>query len=253
MMRVFIVHAHPEPKSFNAAMTHAATAALSASGHSVRVSDLYAMGFIPVSGRRNFTTCLDPDYYRQHAEEAHAVANDGFAADLQAEMDNLFWCDVLILQFPLWWHGLPAILKGWIDRVFASGGRIYGGGKWYDRGVFAGKRAMCSLTVGGAESIYSKHGLNGPIASILFPINHGMLYFTGFSVIEPFIVHAPSRSSAAERAAFLDQYRHRVANLKTAPTIEYPRLAEYDAAFVLNNRPSITNLFFPQLAGRMIF
>ena len=60
-------------------------------------------------------------------------------------MDKLFWCDALILQFPLWWFSLPAMLKGWVDRVFASGGRIYGGGKWYDRGVFAGKRWRTAL------------------------------------------------------------------------------------------------------------
>jgi NAD(P)H dehydrogenase (quinone) len=151
-------------------------------------------------------------------------------------MDKLFRCDVLILQFPLWWFGLPAILKGWIDRVFASGGRTYGGGKWYDRGVFRGKRAMCSVTIGGAPPIYSGSGLNGPISSILFPINHGMLYFTGFTVIEPFLVHAPVRIGEEERAAYLAFYRKRVLELASAPTITYPKLADYDAQFVLKSR-----------------
>lgn len=234
-MRVFIVHAHPEPKSFNGAMTRTATDALRSAGHEVAVSDLYAMGFNPVSDRRNFTTVLDPDYYRQQAEEAHAVAHDGFAPGLQAEMDKLFWCDVLILQFPMWWFSLPAMLKGWVDRVFASGGRVYGGGKWYDRGVFAGKRAMCALTTGGAAPIFSDGGLNGPIGMILFPINHGILFFTGFTVIEPFIVHGPVRITDAERAAELERYRTRVLSLETAPTLHYPKLADYDAQFVLKN------------------
>jgi NAD(P)H dehydrogenase (quinone) len=57
-------------------------------------------------------------------------------------MDKLFWCDALILQFSLWWLGMPAILKGWVDRVLAAGGRVYGGGLWRDRGVFVAKRAM---------------------------------------------------------------------------------------------------------------
>lgn len=232
-MRVFIVHAHPEPQSFNGAMTREASAALTAAGHDVVVSDLYAMGFNPVSDRRNFTTVADGGYFRQQGEEAHAAQHDGFAADLQAEMDKLFWCDALILQFPLWWFGLPAILKGWVDRVFASGGRIYGGGKWYDRGVFAGKRAMCALTIGGPASMYSAHGLNGPIGDILFPINHGMLAFTGFTVIEPFLVHAPVRIGAEERAAHLARYRERVLGLATAPTLAYPRLDEFDSSYVL--------------------
>ena len=232
-MRVFIVHAHPEPKSFNGALTRTAVDALAGAGHETVVSDLYAMGFDPVSDRRNFTTVLDAATYRQQAEEGHAAAHDGFAPEVQAEMDKLFWCDVLILQFPLWWFGLPAILKGWVDRVFASGGRIYGGGKWYDRGVLSGKRAMCSLTIGGAPPIYSAHGLNGPIEAILFPINHGMLYFTGFTVIEPFLVHAPARSREEERAAHLSRYRERVLGLATAPTIAYPKLADYDESYVL--------------------
>ena len=232
-MRVFIVHAHHEPKSFNGAMTREATAALAAAGHEVIVSDLYAMGFNPVSDRRNFVTVKDPDRLRQQAEEAYAAEHGGFAPDIQAEMDKLFWCDALILQFPLWWFGMPAILKGWIDRVFASGGRVYGGGKWYDRGVFAGKRAMCSVTIGGPPAMYSERGLNGAISSILFPINHGVLYFTGFSVIEPFLVHAPVRISAEERAAHLVRYRQRLLSLDGAPTITYPKLADYDERFVL--------------------
>ena len=235
-MRIFIVHAHPEPGSFNGALTQAAAEALIAGGHEVAVSDLYAMGFDPVSDRRNFTTVHNAAYYRQQAEEAHAVAQEGFAPDLQAEMDKLFWCDALILQFPLWWFGLPAIMKGWVDRVFASGGRIYGNGKWYDRGVFAGKRAMCSVTIGGAPPMYSEHGLNGSISSILFPINHGMLYFTGFTVVEPFLVHAPARISDGERAVHLDRYRARVLDLATAPTIAYPTLAEFDETYVLRSR-----------------
>ena len=236
-MRVFIVHAHHERQSFNGAMTREATTALAAAGHPVIVSDLYAMKFNPVSDRGNFVTVRDPAYLRQQQEEVYAAENNGFAPDIQDEMDKLFWCDALILQFPLWWFGLPAMLKGWVDRVFASGGRTYGGGRWYDDGVFAGKRAICAITIGGPASMYSQHGLNGPIAAILFPIHHGMLYFTGFAVVEPFIVHAPVRIGDDERAVHLDRYRERVLGLGTAPTITYPKLADYDLAFVLKSPP----------------
>ena len=236
-MRVFIVHAHPEPKSFNGALTRVATETLHAHGHEVIVSDLYAAEFNPVSDRRNFVTVHDSDYFRQQAEEAYAAAHDGFAPEIAAEMEKLFWCDALIMQFPLWWFGLPAILKGWVDRVFASGGRIYGGGKWYDRGVFSGKRAMCSVTIGGVSSMYSERGLNGPIADILFPINHGMLYFIGFTVIEPFLVHAPLRMADAERTSALEHYRQRVVGLATARTLSYAKLADHDERYVLRGPP----------------
>jgi hypothetical protein len=63
-MRVFIVHAHPEPKSFNGALTHTATEILRAHGHEVIVSDLYAADFNPMSDRRNFVTVHDANYFR---------------------------------------------------------------------------------------------------------------------------------------------------------------------------------------------
>jgi NAD(P)H dehydrogenase (quinone) len=234
-MRVFIVHAHPELESYNGAMTRTARTALAEAGHEVVVSDLYAMRFDPVSDRRNFVTVKDPSYFRQQAEEAYAAAHDGFAAEIAAEQEKLFWCDALIFQFPLWWFGLPAILKGWVDRVFASGGRIYGGGKWYDRGVFRGKLAMCAVTIGGPASMYAERGLNGAAESILFPINHGIFYFTGFTVIEPFLVHGPVRIGEAKRIAYLARYRDRILDLAAAPTIAYPGLADYDEHYVLRS------------------
>ena len=225
-LRVFIVHAHPEPQSFNGALTATATEALRAAGHEVQVSNLYALKWDPVSDRRNFTTTKDAAYFKQQTEELHASANDGFASDIQAELDKLDWCDALIFQFPLWWFGLPAILKGWVDRVFAMG-RVYGGGKWYDAGVFRGKRALCSVTTGGPTSIYMPDGLNGDIQAVLEPINHGMFYFTGFDVLPPFIVYGPARMSAEQRAAELQRYRDCVLQLDTLAPIAYPKLAEF--------------------------
>nr|HET7859148.1 NAD(P)H-dependent oxidoreductase [Caldimonas sp.] len=225
-MRVFIVHAHHEPESFNGALTREARAAVAATGDEVVVSDLYAMGFDPVSDRRNFTTVHEPRRLKQQDEEAHASAHGGYVAELQAEMDKLAWCDALVLQFPLWWLGLPAILKGWVDRVFAVG-RAYGGGRYFSRGVFAGKRAMCSLTVGGPAEAYSPIGAYGPLGPILYPIHHGILGFAGFDVVEPFVVHAPARMSDAARAACLADYRRRIVGLASAPLLPGLDIAPY--------------------------
>src|ERR1019366_2769397 len=115
-MKIFIVLAHPEHRSFNGAMFRTAVETLSAAGHQVRTSDLHAMSFDPVSGRHNFLTAKDPDYFKQQIE------------DIESEIQKIEWCDLMIWQFPLWWFGLPGILKGWVDRVFAMG-RTYGGGK----------------------------------------------------------------------------------------------------------------------------
>ncbi|MEL4896565.1 NAD(P)H-dependent oxidoreductase [Crocosphaera sp. Alani8] len=226
-MKIFIVHAHHEPKSFNGALTHVAQQFLKEQGHQVELSDLYQMNFNPVSDRRNFTTQKDPDYLKQQAEEMYASEHQGFAEDVQKEIEKLFWCDVLIMQFPLWWFGLPAILKGWVDRVLAMG-ILYGGGKWYDNGVLKGRRAMVSLTTGGPPTMYTQTGINGDVEQILFPIHHGILHFVGFEVLPPFIAWAVSRASQEERLAYLEQYRHRLGSLETTSSLKYPSLAEYD-------------------------
>jgi NAD(P)H dehydrogenase (quinone) len=199
-MKYFIVHAHHEPRSFNSALTQTAQEKLPSHGHDVVVSDLYAMAFDAVSDRRNFTSVADSGCLKQQQEEMHASEHDGFVPEIQAEMDKLDWCDVLVFQFPIWWFGLPAILKGWVDRVFAMG-RDYGGGRWYDRGVFAGKRAMASLTTGGGPGAFCEDGINGDLNMILFPLNHGIFRFTGFDVVPPFVVWSPVRISAEEREA----------------------------------------------------
>jgi NAD(P)H dehydrogenase (quinone) len=95
-MRIFIVHAHHEPKSFNGAMTETAVAALGDAGHEVIVSDLYRMAFDPVSDRRNFTTVRDAAYLKQQAEESFAHQHHGFAPPIAAELEKLFWCEALI-------------------------------------------------------------------------------------------------------------------------------------------------------------
>lgn len=229
---VFIVHAHAEPQSFNGALTRLAVETLEAQGYQVCVSDLYAMGFNPVSDRRNFTSQKDATFFKQQQEELHASQVNGFAGDIEAELAKLEACDVLIFQFPLWWFGLPAILKGWVDKVFAMG-RVYGGGKWYDNGAFVGKRALVSLTTGGPQAMYGSTGLNGDLEQILYPIHHGMLYFVGFEVLPPFVAWAPSRSGEETRQQYLQQYRQRLLTLDSTPALHFPRLADYDEHFQL--------------------
>src|SRR5450432_813587 len=110
-MKVLIVHAHHEPKSFCSALYRRAVDTLTNAGHEVVTSDLYAMGFDPVSDRRNFTSVADPDYLKQQMEERLASDDSGFAPALEAEITKLEACDLLIFTFPLWWFALPAILK----------------------------------------------------------------------------------------------------------------------------------------------
>lgn len=218
-MKVFLVYWHPEPRSFNAAMFRTAIEAFSAAGHEVRTSDLHAMGFDPVSGRRNFTTVKDPDYFKPQVEEAHATEMNGFSPDVETEICKVEWCELMIWQFPLWWFGLPAVLKGWVDRVFAMQ-RTYGGGRIYQSGVFRGKRAMLSLSTGGPEQAYVEGGLQGDISAILRPVQRGMLQFLGFDVLAPQIVYGPARMTHEQRTLALATYARRLQRIGSESPIE---------------------------------
>jgi NAD(P)H dehydrogenase (quinone) len=218
-MNVLIVFAHPEPASFNGALFDAAVREMQAAGHTVVTSDLYRMGFDPVSSRRNFTTVKDRAYLKLQVEETHASEHHGFAPEVEAEIRKLEACDLLILQFPLWWFGLPAMLKGWVDRVLAMG-RTYGYGAIYETGKFKGKRALLSLTTGGPEEAYRTGGFNGDIASILRPIQRGVLQFLGFDVLAPQIHYGPVRASDEQREHWLAEYANRLGAIASEAPIE---------------------------------
>ena len=205
MRKILIVHAHPEPNSFCAGLKEVAVQYFTENGDQVKVSDLYSLGFDPVGDQRDFRELNHPSYFKYQMEQMNACKTKGFTEQLQAEMDKLVWCDLLIFNFPLWWFGVPAILKGWVDRVFAMG-LVYGDGRGvYENGTFSDKTAFVTLTTGGPEIAYTADK-NGDLSTILFPIHHGMFYFAGMTVLPPFVSWGPARKSDEERRSNLDQY-----------------------------------------------
>jgi len=211
-MKVFVLYWHPEPQSFNRAMFRTACEALAGAGHEVKTSDLHEMRFDPVSSRKSFVTVKDPNFFKQQIEEMHATEMKGFSAEIESEMQKIEWCDLMIWQFPLWWFGLPAVLKGWVDRVFTKG-RVYGGNQVYETGVFRGKRALLSLTTGGPEKGYRKGAFNGDIAGVLRPIHRGILQFVGFGVMAPQIVYGADRVTDEQRKQHLATYAMRLQSI----------------------------------------
>ncbi|NEP84961.1 MAG: NAD(P)H-dependent oxidoreductase [Okeania sp. SIO3B3] len=234
-MNILIVFAHPEPKSFNGAMKDMAVGTLTKEGHQVQVSDLYAMNFKSNGDQQDFKSLSNPDYFKFAVEQHHAYDNGLLTEDIVAEQEKLQWCDFLILQFPLWWFSLPAILKGWVDRVFTTE-FAYGGGKSYDNGGLKGRKTMLSLTTGGPEKIYQSTSLNGDIHQILFPINHGILFFVGFEVLPPYIAWSPARLDDEQRKQLLSDYQQTLLKLDKIEPINYPKLADYDDQLQLKTK-----------------
>ena len=207
MKKVLIIHAHPESKSFCSSLKNEAVSYFQSQGAEVKVSDLYSMSFNPVGDKHDFTELQNPVFFKYQMEQVNAHQNNLFAHDVKEEMDKLEWCDTLIFNFPLWWFGLPAILKGWVDRVFAMG-LVYGAGKGvYDNGTYKNKTAFLTLTTGGPEIAYGENGKNGNLETILYPIQHGMLYFAGMTVLPPFICFSPARITDNERVQQLERYK----------------------------------------------
>lgn len=202
---VLIIHAHAEPKSFCSSLKNTAKEYFTNKGFKVEESDLYAMKFDPVGDKRDFKEITNPDYFKYQAEQVNAFTKDLFVEEIKVEMEKLERCDILIFNFPLWWFGVPAILKGWVDRVFAMG-FIYGNGKGvYENGTFPNKKAFITMTTGGPEIAYTADK-NGDLNSILFPIHHGMFYFAGMTVLPPFISYSPARKSKEELSEELIRY-----------------------------------------------
>ncbi len=105
-MRLLFIHAHPVPESFNTALCKAAVETARAKGHEVRLIDLYAEGFNPVMS----------------AEERRAYHDDGPPPpDVAPHIAALQWAEGLIFVYPTWWYAQPAMLKGWMDRVWRPG------------------------------------------------------------------------------------------------------------------------------------
>ena len=98
----------------------------------VTVSDLYAQGFNPVASSEDFGTRQDADYLMYALEQRHCYKNGTLGDDIQREIARVKDADLLVLVFPIFWYSVPAILKGWIDRVFISG-EFYGGKRIYAR------------------------------------------------------------------------------------------------------------------------
>lgn len=186
-MQVLIVHCHPEPRSFNAALTGTARETLEQQGHTVEVADLYEEGFDPVEGPSRYPSRADPSYFSALTEQRHGFETGCLPGDVQAEIRRLERADLVIFQFPLWWHAQPALLKGWFDRVFVYGG-LYSGGMRFDRGRFAGRRAICSVTTGAPEATFSRQGRSGHMVRLMWPI-HRSLYYLGYAVLAPQVAY----------------------------------------------------------------
>lgn len=168
-MRALWVSAHPDPDSLTAHLRTTGIDALREFGWEVSESDLYAMGFDPI----------------RHS--------DG-GADVAAEQAKLCAADLVVLQFPLWWYGMPAIMKGWIDRIFEAGYAYdvidpeTGRARKYGDGGLVGRRALTVVTAGDRPGTLDTRGISGSIEDVLWTTLHGTFWYTGMAALRPHLI-----------------------------------------------------------------
>lgn len=226
-MKVLVVHAHPEPQSFCAAMKDAAVEVLKDAGHEVEVSDLYAMNFKAVADATDFGVRRDPNYLVYALEQRTNHEEGTLAPDIREQVGKVIWADLLILSFPIFWFSTPGILKGWIDRVMLSG-PMYGGRRFYDRGGLRGRKALVAATLGGRRHMFGRDAVHGELEDMLRHLLRGTLYYVGYEVLEPyFAFHVPYLPDA-ERAKILDDFRGQMAAVDSRPSLSFPSLDGFD-------------------------
>jgi NAD(P)H dehydrogenase (quinone) len=232
-MHAHIVLAHPEPQSFNAHLADVTRRSLEGQGWSVSIADLYAMGFDPCEKAEHYRDRQDSRRFDAQAEQRNASARGTIPPFIGEEIGRLDRADLLILQYPLWWHLPPAIMKGWFDRVLIYG-EVYDSKKRFENGRFAGKRAMISVTVGTSEDSYAFDGRSGDIDLLLWPVNFTLAY-VGYAIVSPLVaygVEAGLRYSD-ERVVKLrlkkveEDFRHALAHFDHRPAIPFNRMAEW--------------------------
>ncbi|CDH45604.1 NAD(P)H-dependent oxidoreductase [Candidatus Contendibacter odensensis] len=187
-MNVLIVFAHPNPHSFNQAILEVVDTTLREHGHATRIHDLYQMQFRAV---------MDSD------DLARNWCGD-LPEDTLQEQIALRWAQGLVFIYPIWWFGPPAILKGWIDRVFtrkfafeftATGGM---------RGLLTQERALIINTLGGDEALYQRERWH---ELLVRPMTDGILGACGVrNVIHRAFYEVPTVTHI-ERQAMLDEVR----------------------------------------------
>lgn len=233
-MQAHIVLAHPENESFNAQLAGISQQSLAASGWQTSLSDLYAMDFDPREGPRHYHSRKDAKVFHAQTEQRYSADNETLPAEIESEIQNLLNCDLLIVHFPLWWFGMPAILKGWMDRVFVYG-RMYRSVMRYDKGICVGKKVLACVTTGASETSCSHSGKEGDTQLHLWPILFPFRYL-GFDVLQPEVFHGVGGVAFIENHEgglnTLQVYSRRWAEtldtLASRPNIPYNRDEEFD-------------------------
>jgi len=248
-MNALIVFASPEPDSFNGRLRTVAVETLKTLGYQTEGCDLYAERFDPVEGPKHYPSRSQVKRFNAMTEQHFAATHDAVSSDVRVMIEKLDWAQLVILQYPMWWYSVPAILKGWLDRLLVYGS-VYTTEMRYDKGRFAGRRAMLSVTCGGPQDSYAEDGRNGDINLFVWPTNYTLAYI-GYTVLPSFAafgVMPPSTpahvaTASAHLTASEERYRRHLLTLDSRPPLQFNKWGDWDQSGRLKHGVSIHNAF----------
>lgn len=226
------VYTHPRSNSLNRRLLRVGSAALKEQ-YEVTVSDLYAEGFEPALSDRDLGSFA--------GVEGNVVELSGKAYErgevlpnVRREQERLAAAELLVLQFPLWWYGPPAMLKGWIDRVLQAGfaqgefDTSTGLPRRYGDGKLMARKALIIVTAGDDARTLGPRGVSGDLDSLLFPLTHGALWYVGIEALDLHVVYDADGLDKAGEQRQAELLAERIAGLQDERHQPYRRLLDGD-------------------------
>jgi NAD(P)H dehydrogenase (quinone) len=201
MKNVLVVTSHPSLNSFNFAMSAQAIKTFEGFGCSVDITDLYQTKFAPLLSYDDFPMSEKEENLNLLKQQER---ND-FSQDIITEQEKLLKADLIVLQFPIWWGSYPAMLKGWIERVFTYG---FAYGSTFN---LANKSVLLSVTTGGA----SDETEEAYYITKLQTISEEVFGYMKMNILPPYICHGPASMSAKQRLEqlkFFNQHVNKIYN-----------------------------------------
>ena len=230
-----MIVAHPENNSFNSSIANAQKNVLIENGYKVRFSNLYKDNFNPLLTRKDFKGLETYDHVQFPMAQNEAHINNKVNDEVLNEQKNLLWADILILQFPMWLYGMPAILKGWCEKVLSEGfAHKPSDNIWFEKGKMSNKKLLLSITTNGKRESFSSRGRHGSMDIILWPILNSF-WFSGFKILEPLIAYNVVKCSNLERQKFILKAETTVLNIKNRNILEVHSLEDYNKDGTLKN------------------
>lgn len=182
-MKHLVIFAHPYEKSFGKGIVETIETATIESGSEIKIRDLYELGFDPILKGSDLLN----------------LQSGNFAEDIKKEQEYVNWADLITFVYPVWWAGLPALLKGYVDRVFCNG-FAFTNGENGPIGLLKGKKAMLFSTTGFPSELYDQIGMHH---SMKQTSDEAIFEFCGIEVLNHTFFGAIPLSTTEDREKYL--------------------------------------------------